>query len=103
MKLLTEPLKKKIPAIYSQDGKGNNSTVYAKFFCPWNSWTWYVTEYDPERNECFGYVDGDYPEWGYFSVTELEGVKHKFIPHLGIERDISFEPTKARDIEGVKI
>ena len=56
MKLLTESLKKKIPPLYAQDGKGDNATVYAKFFCPWNSWTWYVTEYDPKTNECFGFV-----------------------------------------------
>ena len=100
MKLLTESLKKKIPPLYAQDGKGDNATVYAKFFCPWNSWTWYVTEYDPKTNECFGYVDGDFPELGYFSVTELESVKHPQLM-LGIEREIHFEPIKLRDIQGI--
>jgi len=75
MKLLTETLKKKIPPLYAQDGKGDNATVYAKFFCPWNNWTWYV--------------------------TELESVKHPQLL-LGIEREIHFEPIKLRDIEGVK-
>ena len=101
MKLLTESLKKKIPPFRSQDSKGDNATVYAKFFCPWNHWTWYVTEYDPERNECFGFVEGDFPEFGYFSVAELEAVKHPKLM-LGIEREIHFEPIKLRDISGVK-
>ena len=34
---------KKFP-LYSQEGKGDDAIVVAKFFCSWNGWVWYVTE-----------------------------------------------------------
>ena len=33
MKLLTKELQKKLPPLYSQDGKGDDAIAYAKFFC----------------------------------------------------------------------
>jgi len=50
---------------------------------------------------CFGYVEGDFPEFGEFSVAELEAVKHPQLM-LGIEREIHFSPIKLRDL-GVKL
>ena len=101
MKLLTKAIEKQLPPLYAQEKKGSNAKAFLKLFTPWTHWTWYVTEYDPETQECFGYVDGDFPELGYFSVTELESVKHPQLM-LGIEREIHFEPIKLRDISGVK-
>lgn len=46
MKLITKALEKtfaKYP-MYSQDGKGNDAVVIAKFFLPGSGFTWYVTE-----------------------------------------------------------
>lgn len=46
MKLITKALEKtfaKYP-LYSQDGKGNDAVVIAKFFLPGSGFTWYVTE-----------------------------------------------------------
>ena len=37
----------------------------------------------------FGFVNGHYPEWGYFSLEELEQTKGHFGLH--IERDIHFK------------
>ena len=96
MKLLTESLKKKIPPLYAQDGKGDNAKASVKFFTHWTGWTWYVTEYDPETQECFGYVDGDFPELGYFSLKELKTINGPF--GLKIERDRSFEPTTLKEL-----
>jgi len=42
MKLLTDELRAKLPALYSQEHEAD-PVVYAKFFLPGTSWTWYVT------------------------------------------------------------
>ncbi len=43
-------------------------------FTPSGGWDWYLTEYDPETGEAFGLVRGIETEWGYFSVSEMEGL-----------------------------
>ena len=91
MKLLTKAIEKKLPALYSQDGKGDNAKVYVKFFTPWSNWTWYATEYDPETGDFFGWVEGHAKEYGYFNLYELQSIKGPF--GLKIERDILFETT----------
>ena len=96
MKLLTKELQKKLPPLYSQDGKGDDAIVYAKFFDPCSSWTWYATEYDPDTREFFGLVDGEYKELGYFSLDQLESFTN-FLG-LGIERDIHFDPIKLSEL-----
>tara|TARA_R100001230_G_C5617533_1_gene127677 strand:+ start:298 stop:471 length:174 start_codon:yes stop_codon:yes gene_type:complete len=45
-------------------------------------------EFDGE-DTFYGYVDGDYGEYGYFSLSELQSVKGMF--GLGIERDIHWD------------
>jgi len=92
MKLLTKELEKKLPALYSQDGKGEEAIAYAKFFNPVGHATWFVTEYDPEERLFFGWAEL-FPgcgEYGYVSLDELESAK---LPMgLGIERDLHFKP-----------
>ena len=41
-------------------------------------WIWYVMEYSPLQNLCFGYVIGDENELGYFSLDELESLQYKY-------------------------
>lgn len=96
MKLLTKEILKKVPKLYAQDGKGMEAVAYAKFFDPCGSWTWYMTEYDPETGEAFGLVKGFEDELGYFSIPELETVKGKL--GLGIERDRWFQSKKLSEI-----
>ena len=96
MKLLTKSLEKALPALYSQDGKGDEAIVHVKFFSPGGAATWFATEYDPESRIFFGYADlfGQGPaggaELGNFSLDEMESVR---LPMgLKIERDIRFTP-----------
>ena len=90
MKLLTETIRKQLPELYSQDGKGRNQIAVVKFFSPMSSWTWYATEFDG-HDTFFGLVDGFEKELGYFTLSELESVE---LPYgLKIERDIHFTPT----------
>jgi hypothetical protein len=95
MKLLTKELKKKIPKLYEQDGLGDNATVYVKLFCPWNYWKWHILEFDG-NDQLFCYVKGDFDEFGYVSLSELEAIRGPY--GLRIERDIYFQPIKLRNL-----
>lgn len=97
MKLLTEALKKQLPALYSQQNTPD-PMVITKFFHPLSNWTWYVLEFDGE-DLFFGLVDGFEQEMGYFSLSELESINVKGLP---IERDLHFTPTplsKFKEVE----
>src|SRR5947207_11682998 len=48
-----DDLKAQIPKLYSQEGS-KDPTVYLKFFTPWTSWSWFITEgedRDGDRSE----------------------------------------------------
>jgi Protein of unknown function (DUF2958) len=67
--------------------------ILVKFFNPCGSQSWYISEYDPEHKEAFGYVTGMYQdEFGYVSIEELQSIKLPF--GLTIERDLYFKPCK---------
>ena len=101
MKLMTQEILKKIPPLYSTDGQGSldDRICYVKFFNPVGSWTWYAIEYDPESRIFFGWVDGDFPEWGNFSMDEFESVAGKLPLGLSIERDMYFTPKPMKEIK----
>ena len=91
MKLMTKAIEKRFEKTGRQEGI-NDPVCIAKFFCPWNYWTWYATEYDSESKNFFGVVYGHEIEWGYFNLDELQSVKGDgFSAGLGIERDRLFD------------
>jgi len=96
MMLMTKELERKIPSI-GITAEVKDPMVYAKFFNPLGSWQWFITEYDPDTKECFGFVNGDCAELGYFSLKELEELKLQM--GLGIERDRGW---KARPLSEVQ-
>jgi len=99
--LMTEELKKTIPAMYSsEDTKLEEKTVYAKFFTPDSNWTWWVLEYDPTEQIMFCMVHGHEKELGYVSLSELESIKGPL--GLKVERDLYFTPKRYGDIEELK-
>jgi hypothetical protein len=95
MKLLTKEIRKKVPPLYAQDGKGGKAVAYVKFFTPDSSWTWYATEYDG-KDTFFGLVDGLVKELGYFSLSELENVRGPM--GLLVERDLYWQPKTLEEI-----
>jgi len=95
MKLMTEELKRKMPELYAQEHEPD-PVVYARYFCITNNWTWYATEFDGE-DIFFGYVKGDFPELGYFSLKEFEEVNRNHIIPV-IERDLYFTETRLNKI-----
>lgn len=86
MELLPKEMVDRLPPLYSQEEQGDDAIAQVKFFTPWTSWTWYVSEYDPELRLCFGIVVGHERELGYFSVDELEEIRGP--GGLTIERDL---------------
>ena len=88
--LLPDSIARLLPKLYSQEKKGDQAMVRLKLFCPWNSWTWFITEYDPKERIFFGLVKGLETELGYFSLDELLISKGPL--GLYIERDEYFTP-----------
>ena len=96
MKLLTAKIRKKLPPLYSQDGKGGKAIAHVKFFTPdSNPWTWFATEFDG-KDTFFGLVHGFEKELGYFSLKELESVRGPM--GLPIERDLYWQPKMLQEI-----
>lgn len=90
MKLLTDEQAKNLPPLYATENIATKDKIAKiKFFTPDSSWSWYAVEYDKDEKIFFGYVNGHYPEWGYFSLEELEQTKGPLGLH--IERDIHFK------------
>ena len=88
MKLLTKQLLKQFEDVWKQETK-KDPLVVVKFFCSWNSRSWFATEYDPDTKEFFWYVDWLDAERGYFSLLELKSLSGPY--GLSIERDLYFE------------
>lgn len=82
-------MKKTIPTFYASE-KTQRPIAVLKYFIPDSSRTWFVIEFDPEENLCFGLVIGHESELGYSSLEELETIRGPM--GLPIERDLHFEP-----------
>ncbi len=94
MQLITKELAKRLPALGKSEHDAD-PVVQCKFFYPDFHWTWYAIEYDGQ-DVCFGFVDGDFPELGYFSLAELIATRGK----LGcqVERDRFFQPCRLSEL-----
>ena len=90
MELIPQNLLKTIPKLYETEEQ-NNPIVYIKLFL--DGWTWHITELSIDGDIAFGYVVSPFgAELGYFSLEEIKGIRGSF--DLGVERDLSFKPTK---------
>ena len=95
MQLITKELQAKLPPLYACEDK-KDPIVICKFFAPWTNWTWYAIEFDG-KDTFFGYVIGHENELGYFTLSELQGLKGPM--GLGVERDMYFRPCKLSEIK----
>jgi len=103
MKLLTKEIRKKLPPLYSQDGKGSKAVAYLRLFTPDSGWTWHLTEGSPITEDgreidfqFFGLVEGQCKELGYVMLSELETVRGPM--GLPIERDLWWKPKTLEEI-----
>ena len=113
MKLLTKELEKAFEEypLGSQESKGGDAIVIAKFFNSCGAGTWLITEGQKEENDfiMFGFCDlgnESFAELGYVSLNELQNIKIKPLG-LGIERDLHFPKNltlrEAMKREGYKV
>ena len=90
MEIIPQEVKQQIPKLYETEEQ-NNPIAYVKLFL--DAWTWYITEMSIDNNICFGYVISPFgAELGYFSLEEIKGIKGNL--GIGVERDLSFKPTR---------
>jgi len=108
MKLLTKAdmhkLERQDP--YHPDGPGRELSsdeykVLVKFFTPDANWTWYAVSasQDPDTLDVqfYGLVDGNYKEFGYFWLSELEKLRGPL--GLPVERDLYWTPIPLSDLK----
>lgn len=95
MKLWSKQLEakaRKYP-LYSQEGKGMNAVILAKFFNPYGAGTWLVTEAEQQPDGdclffCYG-TNGREWEWEYITLSELTQTKVKVFGYrFPLERDL---------------
>ena len=104
MKLLTQELRRKLPPLHAQEGKGGKAVVHVKFFTPDSGFTWWITEGSPIKDDAgtevdfhfFALVEGQFKELGYVSLSELESVRGPM--GLPIERDLHWKPKTLEEI-----
>ena len=90
MELIPKNLLNRIPKLYETEEQ-NNPIAYVKLFL--DGWTWFITEISIDNNICFGYVISPFgAELGYFSLEEIKSIKGSL--GIGVERVLSFKPTK---------
>lgn len=94
MKLLTKAILNRLPR-YEAIADDPDPIVQCKFFYPDFQWTWYAIAFDGE-DIFFGFVDGDFPELGDFSLRELLATRGKW--GLPIERDRHFKPCRLSEL-----
>jgi hypothetical protein len=92
--LLTKALRKQLPPLNANESEADPKVI-CKFFYPDFSWTWYAIEFDGE-DLFFGFVDGDFPELGYFRLSELTSNRGKL--GMSIERDRYFKPCRLSEL-----
>ena len=91
MQLLTEQIKKALPALYSTENVlEEDKEIIVRFFNPMGNQSWEICEGDEEDGDwrLFGKCDlgFGFTELGYVMLSELESLDVGF--GLGIERDI---------------
>jgi hypothetical protein len=83
-----------LPMVGSQD-----PLARVKLFDPTGSWTWYLSEFDPDPANgglAFGLVVGFEVELGYVSLDELAAVRGRL--GLPMERDVHFKPAPLAEL-----
>ena len=94
MKLWTKEIERKAEQfpIGSQDGKGLDATVFVKFFNPYGTGSWLITESEKQEDGdylLFGYCHLFEWEWGYVLLSEILNTKvNVFGCQMPLEHDL---------------
>jgi hypothetical protein len=76
--LIAEIKKRGIPPLYAQEENSADPTIYLELSLFQFPWRWYASECEIEEGGdvlFFGFVNGDFGEWGYFRLSELESTR----------------------------
>jgi hypothetical protein len=95
MPVLTDELRKQLPPLQSQE-KEKDPLLICKYYMPLNKWVRYPIEFDGE-DTFFGYVVGDNPELGYFTLSKLERITEAY----GLQLDEKFQPTRLSEVKKI--
>lgn len=80
-----------MPALYATQRQDvENHLFLMRFYHPLSRSSWFAVEYDPQERIFFGWTDGDFQEWGYFSLLEMAFVEVRGVP---IMWDTDYKPT----------
>ena len=93
--LMPDSLAATLPPIYATENE-SDPVAAVKWFAPGTSWSWYVLEYDPQEQLCFGLVEGHETELGYFGLMEIENIRGPM--GLPVERDLHWSPKPRADL-----
>ena len=96
MKLMTKELMKMIPNL-GATSEESDPMAYVKLFNPVGIGTWYICEYDPEDETCFGQAELHFKELGYFSLKEIKELRLPL--GMKVERDLYFEPKRLSELD----
>jgi hypothetical protein len=95
MELLPGEIRAALPQLYATEKLGKEAIAIVKYFTPDSNWTWYATEFDGV-DTFFGRVEGDEVELGYFSLSELEGVRGSL--GVPVEQDEYLRQSRSRKL-----
>lgn len=94
---LTSQILRSTPALYATENvPASEKMIYSHYFVA--GCDWYLAELDPETGLAFGHADlgMGFPEWGYFSLVEME---HTLIKGwIVIDRELGFVPKRATEL-----
>ncbi len=88
-----------MPPLYAQESVVH-PILYARYYLKECDWGWYVMEYSPLQQLCFGLVVGDEMELGYFCLDELERLQQRC--GMEVVRDYQFKPTILKELQNGK-
>ena len=92
MKLLTKEITEKATKQYDK-GSDMEQMVVAKYFDAMGDWKWFLMNMGEDEDYCWGIVKGFEVEMGSFLLSDL-----KETLGLRFQRDLYFEPMKAKDV-----
>ncbi len=70
-----------MPPLYATEKQDvENQVLLMRFYHPLSRSNWYAVEYDSKERIFFGWTDGEFQEWSYFSLLEMAFVEVRGVP-----------------------
>ena len=99
MQLMTKAIQLALPTSEMTDNVPSDELMAkVKYFTPDGNATWYGVAYDPDDRLLLAWCDLGlgYPELGFVSLDELEGIRGKL--GLPVERDLHWQPVPLSEL-----